>query len=225
MARVVASWNRFVLAGLQGRDEFPALLQRHRVEFQKHGLDGLPVEAFVAAAEGRVDDARQVLNGPERESWRHAVAVVQHKAAGFCAPLVAAFGDHDHIGALYDYLIDHSGTWLVQYTNTYVGAADHHLGLLARALGRPDEAEDRLGAALASYDAAPERLYRAAALVELAELAAERDDIQRCRDLLAMAEPEARQMGLEPLLARCARLEVALGVRHGEQAPKARNAL
>jgi hypothetical protein len=45
------------------------------------------------------------------------------------------------------------------------------------------------------------------ALVELAELAAERDDKQRCRDLLAMAEPEARQMGLEPLLTRCARLQ------------------
>jgi hypothetical protein len=117
---------------------------------------------------------------------------------------------------LYDYLIDHSETWLVQYTNHYVGAADHHLGVLARALGRPDEAEARLRAALASYDAALERLYRAAALVELAELAAERDDKQRCHELLAIAEPEARQMGLEPLLARCARLRNAVGVRDGE---------
>jgi class 3 adenylate cyclase/tetratricopeptide (TPR) repeat protein len=225
MARVIASWNRLVLAWLQGRDEFPTLLQRHRADVQKHGLDGLPVEAFVAAAEGRVDDARQVLNGPERESWWHAVATVQHKAAGFSAPFVAAFGDHDHIVALYDYLIDHSGTWVVQYTNHYVGAADHHLGVLARALGRVDEAEDRLRAALASYDAGPERLYRAAALVELAELAAERDDTQRCRDLLAMAEPEAHQMGLAPLLTRCARLQVASGVRHGEQPPEPRNAL
>ena len=79
--------------------------------------------------------------------------------------------------------------------------------MLARALGRSDEAEERLRAALASYEAAPERLFRAAALVELAELAAERDDKQRCGDLLAIAEPEARQMGLEPLLARCARLQ------------------
>ena len=215
-ADAVGSWNRLVLALLQGRDEFSTLLRRHRAEFRKHGLEGLPVEAFVAAAQGRVDDARQVLNGPERESWRHAVAVIQHKAAGFCAPFVAAFGDHDHIVALYDYLTDHSGTWLVQYTNHYVGAADHHLGVLARALGRPDEAEDRLGAALASYDAAPERLFRAAALVELAELAAERDDMQGCRDLLAMAEPEARQMGLQPLLARCADLQIALVARHGK---------
>jgi hypothetical protein len=61
--------------------------------------------------------------------------------------------------------------------------------------------------------------------VELAELAAERDDMQRCRDLLGMAEPEARQMGLDPVLARCARLQVALGVRHGEQPPEPRNAL
>jgi hypothetical protein len=132
------------------------------------------------------------------------------------APLVAALGDRDQIVALYDDLLDYTGTWLVIFTNQYYGAADHHLGVLARALGRADEAEERLRAALASYDAAPERLYRAAALVELAELAAERDDMQRCRDLLGMAEPEARQMGLEPLLARCARLQVALGVRHGE---------
>jgi hypothetical protein len=108
---------------------------------------------------------------------------------------------------LYDELLDYSGTWLVQFTNTYLGAADHYLGMLARALGRPDEAEERLCAALASYDAAPERLCRAAALVELAELAAEGDNEQRCRDLLAVAEPEARQMGLEPLLARCTRLQ------------------
>jgi hypothetical protein len=40
-----------------------------------------------------------------------------------------------------------------------------------------------------------------------------------------VAEPEARQMELKPLLVRCARLRVALGVRHGEQAPEPRNAL
>jgi|EndMetStandDraft_8_1072994.scaffolds.fasta_scaffold1745296_2 hypothetical protein len=81
----------------------------------------------------------------------------------------------------------------------------------------PNEAEERLRAALASYDAASERLFRAAALVELAELAAERDDQQRCRELLGMAEPEARQMGLEPLLARCARLQRSPRLGPGDQ--------
>ena len=120
---------------------------------------------------------------------------------------MATLGDTDQIIALHEVIIDHSGTWLVNFSNTYLGAADHHLGVLARALGRTDEAEQRLRAALASYDAAPERLFRAAALVELAELAAERNEEQRCRDLLGRAEPEAREMGLFPLLARCARLQ------------------
>ena len=204
-AHAVASWHAWLLAWLQGRHEFPALLQRHTVDFPDFD-QGIPVEAFVAAAEGRVDHARQILNGREREPWRRALAALRHMGAGFCAPLVAALGDHDQIVALHEELIDYSGTWLVNFTNTYLGAADHHLGVLARALGRTDEAEERLRAALASYDAAPERLFRAAALVELAELAAERDDQRRCRDLLRMAEPEARQMGLQPLLARCARL-------------------
>jgi class 3 adenylate cyclase/tetratricopeptide (TPR) repeat protein len=205
VAHVVGSMHACLLAWLQGRDNFPELVTRFGADFPGYEL-GTPVEAFVAAAEGHLEHAHQILNGPEREPWRRAAAVVRHQSAGFCAPLVAAVGDHDHIVALYDDLLDYSGTWLVNFTNTYMGAADHHLGVLARALGRPEEAEERLRAALASYDAAPERLYRAAALVELAELAAERDDKQRCRDLLAMAEPEARQMGLEPLLARCARL-------------------
>jgi tetratricopeptide (TPR) repeat protein len=205
VAHVVSAWNIWVLAWLQGRDEFPALLQRFTVDFGDLEL-GMPLEAFVAVGEGRVDDARQILNGREREPWRRAGSVSRHVSAGVCVPLVAALGDHDHILALHDELIDYSGTWLVQFTNTYLGAADHHLGVLARALGRTEEAEERLRAALASYDAAPERLYRAAALVELAELAAERDDKQRCSNLLGMAEPEARQMGLAPLLTRCARL-------------------
>jgi tetratricopeptide (TPR) repeat protein len=205
VAHVVSSWNIWFLAWLQGRDESPALLQRFAVDFGDLPI-GMPVESFVAVGEGRVDDARRILNGPEREPWRRAGAVSRHISAGFCAPLVAALGDHDHIVALYDELIAYSGTWIVQFTNTYLGAADHHLGVLARALRRADEAEERLRAALASYDAAPERLFRAGALVELAELAAARDEEQRCHDLLAMAEREAHQMGLKPLLARCARL-------------------
>jgi hypothetical protein len=205
-AHSIASWHAFLLAWLQGRHEFPALLQRYMAALRGYEL-GIPVEAFVAVAEGRVDHARRFLNGREREPWRRAIATLRHMGAGFCAPLVAALGDSDQIVALHEELIDHSGTWLVNFTNTYLGAADHHLGVLARALGRTDEAEERLRAALASYDAAPERLFRAAALVELAELAAGRDDEKRSRDLLGMAEPEARQMGLEPLLARCARLQ------------------
>jgi tetratricopeptide (TPR) repeat protein len=212
---IVGSWNELVLARVQGRDELPALLRRHRDTFGDL-QPGTPWDTCLAAAEGRRDEACEILNGPEREAWRRTGAIFRHAVTAFCAPLVAAFGDNDQMVALYEDLIEYSGTWLVVFTNTYYGAADHHLGVLARALGHADEAEERLLAALASYDAGPERLYRAAALVELAELAAERDDIQRCRDLLAIAEPEARQMGLEPLLTRCARLQIALGVRHSE---------
>jgi tetratricopeptide (TPR) repeat protein len=207
VAHVVGWWNGVTLAWLQGSPEFPARLQRFPADVYEYVSQALPVEALVAAAEGRVDHARQILNGAEREPWRRTAVGARHMSAAFCAPLVAALGDHDQIVALHDELVDYSGTWLVQFTNTYLGAADHHLGVLARALGHTEEAEERLRAALASYDAAPERLYRAAALVELAELAAEQDDKQRCRDLLSMAEPEARQMGLEPLLARCGRLQ------------------
>jgi class 3 adenylate cyclase len=203
---MVSAWNACLLASLQGRAELSALLRRSVADFGAFRA-GMPWEACVAAAEGRMDDAYRMLNGPEREPWQRAAALSRHMSAGLCVPLVAALGDRDQIVALYDELIDHSGTWLVQFTNAYVGAADHHLGVLARALGRTDEAEQRLRAALASYDAAPERLFRAAALVELAELAAERNEKQRCRDLIGMAEPEARRMGLEPLLGRCARLQ------------------
>ena len=63
---------------------------------------------------------------------------------------MATLGDTDQIIALHEVIIDHSGTWLVNFSNTYLGAADHHLGVLARALGRTDEAEQRLRAALAS---------------------------------------------------------------------------
>ena len=72
----------------------------------------------MAAAEGRPDDARQILNGPGRESSRHAVAVIRHLFAGFCAPLVAAFGDDDQIVTVYHDLIDYGGTWLFLQANT-----------------------------------------------------------------------------------------------------------
>ena len=216
-AHQVASWHAVLLAWLQGRPEFPAVLQRHTAAFSG-GYDlGIPEAAFVAVAEGHVDHARRILNEREREPWRRAIAALRHMSAGFCSSLVATLGDSDQIIALHEELIDHSGTWLVNFSNTYLGAADHHLGVLAKALGRTDEAEQRLGAALASYDAAPERLFRAAALVELAELAAERNEEQRCRDLLGMAEPEAHEMGLLPLLARCARLQRSPRLEPGDQ--------
>jgi hypothetical protein len=120
-----------LLAWLQGRDEFPDLLRRHRANFGDL-QPGIPWETFLAATEGRPEEARQILNGPEREVWRRTGAIFRHAITGLCAPLVAEFGDNGHIIAAYEDLFDYSGTWLVVQTNIYFGAADHHLGVLAR---------------------------------------------------------------------------------------------
>ena len=98
----------------------------------------------MAAAEGRLDHARGILNGREREPWRGALAGVRHISAGLCAPLVAAFGRPRP-----DRRLARTNSWTI---GDLARPIHEHVPwgrrppsrVLASALGRTDEAEERL---------------------------------------------------------------------------------
>ena len=159
------------------------------------------MEAFVAVAAGQVDQAREVLNGRERD-WRSAVAPLRHMAAGFCAPLVAALGDHDQISPCTTNSSTTAGPGSSTSPTRTSGPPTTISGCSRGPWDGPTRPKNgsapRWRATTRRRAPLPRRRARRAG-----RAGRRTNDEQRCRDLLGMAEPEARQMGLQPLLARC----------------------
>jgi hypothetical protein len=90
--------------------------------------------------------AQGLLEQPSGAAW----APNLQWAAGLCA----ALGDRTRAAPLYEVLAPHAGTMTVT-----TGPVDHALGLLARTLGRRDEAESRLREAAALCERMDARAY------------------------------------------------------------------
>ena len=99
----------------------------------------------------------------------------------------------------------------------FLGSAEHHLGSLARTLGRLDVAVEHFEAAIARHDRINAGPFLALSRAELAETLARRDgpgDAAWCTQLSELAQATADQLGLQLVSAELER--VAPGVNVAE---------
>ena len=120
--------------------------------------------------------------------------------------VVARVGDDDAAGAVHRRLEPFGGQLLVvSWGVACLGAADRHLAMLETRLGRYDEAEAHLAAALTLEERAGGRPAAARTRLWWGDLLLQRsegDDVSRARELLAAAAQEAEELGMAGVAAR-----------------------
>lgn len=108
-------------------------------------------------------------------------------------------------------LIEPYAGQFVDWGPSWIGAATHHLALLAATMGRLDEAHARFAEAVRVYEDVGALPWRARAQVEWAELLQARGtdgDAERAQDLLSRAARTADELDL-PGVARRASAALA----------------
>jgi hypothetical protein len=144
----VGDTMRWELARLRGRP-----IQFDRTDHWVPSASWPPHQAIVRAAAGDRDGAIAAMEG---YSLRHDLAHGRHRHDGWVASVVveAALlaGSSGLLTEVYDSLLPLAGLHLV-YGGCmgYGGAVDHHLALLAAALGRPDLARSHLADAIEAH--------------------------------------------------------------------------
>jgi hypothetical protein len=114
----------------------------------------------------------------------------------------AAVGDTEWAAASHTALAPYSGNNCVMGWAAYLGAVDHHLGVLEAVLGRRDDAIDHLSAALSRHEVIEARPWQAVSAAWLANQLAERDapgDQDRAASLHQQARERAEELGLAVL--------------------------
>jgi tetratricopeptide (TPR) repeat protein len=142
--------HMFLMRGMQARSGELEVAARSMAEAHPRLPAWQCGLAFVCGEIGKEDEARRLLDahiGPALGVGGHAGSWV----IGACvlAELAAAFADRAHAERLYEAMAPFSGTSIViGYAAGVFGAADRTLGLLATTLGRFDDAQRHLEAAL-----------------------------------------------------------------------------
>jgi hypothetical protein len=136
-----------LLRWLQGQlDEVQAMVERlAREPLQRGWCTLLPL---VYPGQRREAEARRDLDAAAARSfagWRSGVEVLG--LVGACALL----GDSANAAMLHELLLPYEGWHLTAGATVYLGAGDHHLGMLAATAGHWDDAERHLLAALAAH--------------------------------------------------------------------------
>jgi hypothetical protein len=120
-------------------------------------------------------------------------------------PAVAGFGHRDEIVSLYNALSPYAGT-NAQNSGavTFLGSYSHHLGVLATALGRWDEAERHFAEAAAMHEGMGAHVWLARTRLEWATMLAARrrpEDAERARQHVDDSLDDARRLRL-PVVER-----------------------
>lgn len=204
------SWQQCVLSLEQGclDDEVVRPLEEIRRESRVPVMDSL---LAVAACElGREDQARTALEG--LDSTPVPFDIYWLATMMNWATVAAHVGDAIHADRLEAALRPYAGR-VTPLSPAPTPSVAHHLGLLATALGRYDEAERCFREATAIHEriAAPHRVARTR--LEWARmLLARRDpgDEERARDLLDAARREFESLDLTPWVQRTEELSLGL---------------
>jgi hypothetical protein len=184
------------LRWLQGRPgEVEALLEDLAAQ-QAWGARAWPrLLGLAYAGQAPEDDARRLLVAmPAQSGARPSVAELV-AATGACAKL----GDDDTAGRLSRLLVPWSGHHLTA-GHIYLGAADHHLGILAATAGRWEEGLAHLQAAAAAHERLGARPWQALTAQAQAGALRGRDgpgDRARATAMDAAATATAGRLGME----------------------------
>jgi hypothetical protein len=196
----------YVSLWLQGR--LPEILPvlDAGIQLDPDALDTWAVRTWALAGVGDVAGAQESLRMHPAEdlasfdrSYTWLVAVV-----GAAVGAVAA-GDEAWAGAVHAALLPYSGRNCVLGHAAFLGAVDHHVGVLDTVLGRPDDAVDHLAAALDRHRVIGARPWAALSGAWLASALAERNgrgDAARAAELDAESREVAAELGVEALPPR-----------------------
>jgi tetratricopeptide (TPR) repeat protein len=120
------------------------------------------------------------------------------------AEVAATLPDTDPAAALYEALAPHAGQIVLDALGT-LGSVQRPLGLVAAALGRYDEADDRFAAAIAEHERLGARSLVARTRLDWGEAlrrAGAEAGADRAGQLLGQAAAAARELGLDALAQR-----------------------
>jgi DNA-binding SARP family transcriptional activator len=184
------------LRWLQGHPgEVRALLWR--LERDPGGRGWRALLPLAAAAQGREAEARRALDAAAADGfggWRGAVEVVG--LVGACALL----GDAGVAATLHGLLQPYQGWHLTAGPMVYLGAGDHHLGMLAATAGRWGDAERHLLAAMAAHrrlDAHPWLVLTRQAYAGMLRGRGRRGDLDRAEVFDAATHAVAGRIGMD----------------------------
>jgi class 3 adenylate cyclase len=150
---------------------------------------------------GDVDGARSVLEMLVRGPFV-ASLMDENRQAAICmmAGVAARLGDEGRAEVLYGYLRPNAGHLVASAGPAIcVGAADRYLGMLAATMGRLDEAERHLEAALDLETALGANALVALTRLEYACVLEARGDHARASEMLEAALTTARELGMHKL--------------------------
>jgi hypothetical protein len=164
------------------------------------------ITAWSLAATGALDRAADLLHRAEPAAATAADLNYQWWAVivGF-AGAVDLVGDRKWAEVLYDLAAPYAGHNATLGVATFLGAADHWLGVLAGVVGRFTEAADHLEAALRRHrdmGSRPLTALTEQAYGRVLTMRGEAADIERARGLTASAMHTARELGLAAISDR-----------------------
>jgi tetratricopeptide (TPR) repeat protein len=199
---------RLIVGGFQGRREEPpgyrAIAAAHPVD------DAWTPIAWAETQLGNRVEAEQIFRRLARDDFaelrRDSLLLI---ACCFLAETCSFVGDRARAGWLYRTLEPYAGQWVTWTDVLTLGPIAHFLGLLARTMGRIDDAGRHFENAIASAMRASAPPYLARTQLEYAVLLLERDargDAERARGLLAQARATAETLGMESVGPRAVAL-------------------
>lgn len=201
-----------LLLWTSGMSEFS---QRLRAGFAPHSSDSPQTRAHKLRGmvdNGFIEDARDALSQVTLETLadiptdRDYLVVLTHYAVASAASKSLA-----HCSALYDLLAPYPEYFAMGISFHAYGSVSHTLGLLARALGRPEQARDHFALGLQKHASFGLRAWEARSAVALAEQLHELGDPKRVPELLEQARKIANEAGLGPLLEQIRRVRSVTG--------------
>jgi hypothetical protein len=199
-----------------GQNATRRMLQGHAAEYvpgfealsaaDQGNLAWAAITAWFLAEAGAADRAVAVLRRAEPAAatnadtnyWWWAVVV------GFSGA-VDLVADKEWAQALYDLAAPYSGSNCTLGLASFLGAADHWLGLLAATAGRLDDAVTHLEAALSRHRAMGARPWTAlteAACGRVLAVRGRADDAERAAALTGSAMRTAQELGLAAITSR-----------------------
>ena len=208
MGELVQSWNAtvtyllqlYALRREQGRlGEIEDLVRRSGQDYATYPIFRC-VAAQTAVAEGNADEARELLEAltaddfaqlPYDEEWLLSICLL--------AEVACALADVERARLLYERLLPYEDRVAITCQELSIGAVARYLGLLAAAIGRPDDAERHFEHALelnALIGARPWLAYTQEDYARFLGMRGAVDDAKRADGLLAEAAATYAELGM-----------------------------
>jgi tetratricopeptide (TPR) repeat protein len=208
-AQIIPAAQAFPWYVLQGRSSNYIPTLEELIAYEPTNIAWPAITAWCLAEAGALDRAADLLNRTEPAAVAAADKNYQWWAVivGFSGA-VDLVGDRKWAEVLYDLAAPYAGRNCTLGVATFLGAADHWLGVLAGAAGRFPEAARHLEAALARHHdmgSRPMTALTQEAYGRVLSVRREPADIERARGLTASAMRTAEELGLTAIANRTQR--------------------